>query len=112
VAALKHAVLPGEELGRRNAGLARPHGKRSCPAAWLPPPAEPSRPGPAPTALYGGDHFDPSKRLIGTLGHSRTHRRVPYALSAKPTVRSKWVHSTSQTDSISADSHKAGTKQL
>ncbi|MBW4656944.1 MAG: hypothetical protein KME20_28445, partial [Kaiparowitsia implicata GSE-PSE-MK54-09C] len=25
----------------------------------------------------GGDDFDPSERLIGTLGHSRTHRRMP-----------------------------------
>src|SRR5690606_11500088 len=38
---------------------------------------------PATPALHGGNDFDPPKRLIGTLGHSSTHRRMPmpYRLS-------------------------------
>jgi hypothetical protein len=68
VAALEHAELPGKELKRGNTSSpcqggnahARLHG-------FLYQPHLLSH-GPASAALHGSDDFDPSKRLVGTLG--------------------------------------------
>ena len=77
VTAFQHAAFPREELEGRHAGVqchvenahARLHGFLHQPNLL--------GHGPAPAALHGGDDFDPSKRLVRALEHSRKHGALP-----------------------------------